>query len=351
MSTVPLGRTGVSVSRLTLGAMNFGAWANTDHDDAVRIIHAALDAGINVVDTADVYSEGENEEIVGKALGQLPPGRRDDVVLATKFHGARGSDPNRRGNSRRWIVRAVEESLTRLGTDHVDLYQAHRPDPAVDLDETLGALSDLVTQGKIRYFGTTTFEPHQLVTAQWIARERGHVRPVTEQPPYSILARAAERSTLPVAREHGLGVLPWSPLAGGWLSGRHRAGTAPTSTRLERQPYRHDPELEANRRKQTAAEALGALADEAGLSLPHLALAFVLEHPAVTSVIIGPRTREHLDQVLGAADLRLSDDVLDRIDEIVPPGVTISPADEGYLPPSLTDPASRRRPQPRGGPA
>jgi aryl-alcohol dehydrogenase-like predicted oxidoreductase len=343
--TARLGRTGVAVSRLTLGAMNFGAWANRDHDDAVRIIHAALDAGINVVDTADVYSAGENEEIVGRAL----EGRRDDVVLATKFHGARGEDPNRRGNSRRWITRAVEESLTRLRTDHIDLYQVHRPDPQVDLEETLGALSDLVHQGKIRYFGTTTFEAHQLVQAQWVAERRGLVRPATEQPPYSILARAAERAVLPVALEHGLGVLPWSPLAGGWLSGRYRpgAGDVPGSTRLGRQPHRHDPELAANQRKREAAEQLAKLADEAGLAVPHLAIAFVLEHPAVSSVIIGPRTREHLDQILGAADVRLSDDVLDRIDEIVPPGVTISPADEGYQPPSLTDPATRRRPLPR----
>ncbi|GAA3100471.1 aldo/keto reductase [Pseudonocardia yunnanensis] len=343
--TARLGRTGVKVSRLTLGAMNFGAWANRDHEDAVRIIHAALGSGVNVVDTADVYSDGENEEIVGRAL----QGRRDDVVLATKFHGARGSDPNRRGNSRRWISRAVEESLTRLRTDHIDLYQVHRPDPDVDLDETIGALSDLVRQGKIRYFGTTTFEAHQLVQAQWVAQRGGHVRPVTEQPPYSILARAAERAVLPVAQEYGLGVLPWSPLAGGWLSGRYRpgAGDAPRSTRLDRQPHRHDPELAANQRKREAAEQLAKLADEAGLTVAHLAIAFVLEHPAVSSVIIGPRTQDHLDQLLGAADVRLSDDVLDRIDEIVPPGVTISPADEGYQPPSLTDPSTRRRPLPR----
>lgn len=345
--TVRLGRTGVAVSRLTLGAMNFGAWANQDHDDAVRIIHAALDAGINVVDTADVYSDGENEQIVGRALR----GRRDDVVLASKFHGPRGEDPNRRGNSRRWIVRAVEESLTRLGTDHIDLYQAHRPDPDVDLDETVGALSDLVRQGKIRYFGTTTFEAHQLVQAQWVAQQRGYQRPATEQPPYSILARAAERAVLPVAQEYGLGVLPWSPLAGGWLSGRYRPGAddTPTSTRLARQPHRHDPALTANQHKRAAAEELAKLADDAGLTVAHLAIAFVLEHPAVSSVIIGPRTREQLDQLLGAVEVRLSDDVLDRIDEIVPPGTTLSAADEGYQPPSITDPATRRRPLPRGG--
>ncbi|MEV0546292.1 aldo/keto reductase [Nocardia salmonicida] len=335
-----LGRTGVLVSPLTLGAMNFGAWANPDHDDAATIIHRALDAGINVVDTADVYSQGENEQIVGKALR----GRRDDVVLASKFHGQIGTDPNSRGNSRRWIIRAVEDSLRRLGTDHLDLYQVHRPDPDVPLEETLRALDDLVRAGKIRYYGTTTFEPHQLVEAQWVAQDRNLARPVTEQPPYSILARGAERATLPIAERHGLGVLTWSPLAGGWLSGRYRAGeTAPESSRLTRQPHRHDPELVANQRKRAAAEELAKLADEAGISLVHLSLAFVLQHPAVSTVIIGPRTLAHLETQLGAVDVRLSTEVLDRIDEIVAPGTTLSPADEGYLPPSLTDAAVRRR--------
>ncbi|MFF2083915.1 aldo/keto reductase [Nocardia sp. NPDC058176] len=335
-----LGRTGVLVSPLTLGAMNFGAWANPDHDDAATIIHRALDAGINVVDTADVYSQGENEQIVGKAL----KGRRDEVVLASKFHGQIGTDPNTRGNSRRWIIRAVEDSLRRLDTDHLDLYQVHRPDPGVPIEETLRALDDLVRAGKIRYYGTTTFEPHQLVEAQWVAQDRNLQRPVTEQPPYSILARGAERATLPIAQRHGLGVLTWSPLAGGWLSGRYRAGeTAPESTRLTRQPHRHDPELAANQRKRAAAEELAKLADEAGLSLVHLSLAFVLQHPAVSTVIIGPRTLAHLETQLGAVDVRLSTEILDRIDEIVAPGTTISPADEGYLPPSLTDAATRRR--------
>ncbi|TCJ95606.1 aldo/keto reductase [Nocardia alba] len=334
-----LGRTGVLVSPLTLGAMNFGAWANPDHDDAATIIHRALDAGINVVDTADVYSQGENEQIVGKALR----GRRDEVVLASKFHGQIGTDPNHRGNSRRWIIRAVEDSLRRLDTDHLDLYQVHRPDPDVPLEETLRALDDLVRAGKIRYYGTTTFEPHQLVEAQWVATDRNLARPVTEQPPYSILARGAERATLPIAERHGLGVLTWSPLAGGWLSGRYRAGeTAAESSRLTRQPHRHDPELVANQRKRAAAEELAKLADEAGLSLVHLSLAFVLQHPAVSTVIIGPRTLAHLETQLGAVDVRLSTEVLDRIDEIVAPGTTLSPADEGYLPPSLTDAATRR---------
>ncbi|MEV0607866.1 aldo/keto reductase [Polymorphospora rubra] len=343
MTHRPLGRTGVQVSPLTLGAMNFGAGGNPDHADGVRIIHAALDAGINVIDTADVYSQGESETIVGKALAG---GRRDDVVLATKFHGAIGDGINHRGNSRRWIHRAVEDSLRRLATDHIDLYQVHRPEPDTDLDDTLGALSDLVHQGKIRYFGTSTFEPHEIVEAQWTARERARERPVTEQPPYSILARGAERAVLPLAQRHGLGVLPWSPLAGGWLSGRYRKDRpdpAP-SARHRRQPGRHDPDLPANRTKRVAVEQLTELAEEAGLSLIHLSLAFVLRHPAVSSAIIGPRTLEHLASQLGAEKVVLADDVLDRIDEIVPPGVTINPADAGYQPPSLTDPARRRRP-------
>ncbi|WP_248960884.1 aldo/keto reductase [Sphaerisporangium perillae] len=336
-----LGRTGVHVSPLTLGAMNFGANGNPDHADSTRIIHAALDAGINVIDTADVYSQGESEVIVGKALAD---GRRDDVVLATKFHGAIGDEVNHRGNSRRWIHKAVEASLRRLGTDHIDLYQVHRPEPETDLDETLAALSDLVHQGKIRYFGTSTFEPHEIVEAQWTAERRGRERPVTEQPPYSILARGAERAVLPLAEKYGLGVLPWSPLAGGWLSGRYRKGQqdpAP-SPRLRRQPGRHDPELSANKLKRAAVEALTELADESGLSLIHLSLAFVLRHPAVSSAIIGPRTLDHLASQLDAVKVTLTDDVLDRIDEIVPPGVTINPADAGYQPPSLLNPAYRR---------
>ncbi|YCH09738.1 aldo/keto reductase [Arthrobacter sp. alpha11c] len=335
-----LGRTGVKVSQLTLGTMMFGAIGNPDHDDSIRIIHKALDAGINIVDTADVYSQGESEEIVGKAL----KGRRDDVVLATKVHGRLGEDVNQAGNSRRWIIREVEDSLRRLQTDWIDLYQVHRPDPDTDIDETLGALSDLVAQGKIRYIGTSTFLPGQIVEAQYVARERHRERPVTEQPPYSLLARGAEREVLPLAQQHGLGVLPWSPLAGGWLSGRikHDGGHL-ASSRAARQPARHDPDLPENALKTKAVLALTDLADQAGLSLIHLALAFVLEHPAVTSAIIGPRTLEHLEAALGADKLTLSPDVLDRIDEIVAPGTTLNTADAGYEPAWLTDPARRRR--------
>ena len=335
------GRTGVKVSPLTLGAMNFGARGNPDHEDGVRIIHRALDAGINVIDTADVYSQGESETVVGKALAG---GRRDDVVLATKFHGQIGDEPNHAGNSRRWIFREVENSLRRLQTDWIDLYQVHRPDPDTDFDETLGALSDLVHQGKIRYIGTSTFEPSAIVEGQWIAQQRGRERVVSEQPPYSLLARGIEREVLPVAQRYGLAVIPWSPLAGGWLSGAYREGAAqPPSHRAERQPGRFDVQDPANEAKLAAVEALAELAEEAGLSLIHLALAFVLEHPAVTSAIIGPRTLEHLDSQLGAEKITLSPEVLDRIDEIVPPGVTLSDRDRGYVPPALANASLRRR--------
>jgi aryl-alcohol dehydrogenase-like predicted oxidoreductase len=338
----PFGRTGLKVSPLTLGTMMFGAYGNPDHEDSVRIIHRALDAGINVVDTADVYSQGESERIVGAAL---TGGRRDNVVLATKFHGRLGDDVNQFGNSRRWIIREVEDSLRRLGTDWVDLYQVHRPEPDTDIDETLGALSDLVHAGKIRYIGTSTFQPSQIVEAQYVARERHRERPVAEQPPYSILARAVEAEVLPVAQQHGLAVLPWSPLAGGWLSGRYRRGDSrlPTSTRAERQPGRHDPTLPENARKLAAVHDLTDLAEEAGVSLVHLALAFVLEHPAVTSAIIGPRTLGHLEAALGADKITLGPDILDRIDEIVPPGTTLNDADTGYVPPALSTPTLRRR--------
>jgi aryl-alcohol dehydrogenase-like predicted oxidoreductase len=335
------GRTGVQVSPLTLGAMNFGQWANQDHEDGIRIIHRALDAGINVIDTADVYSQGESEEVVGKALAG---GRRDEVVLATKFHAQIGDNPNHRGNSRRWIIREVENSLRRLQTDWIDLYQVHRPEPETDFDDTLGALSDLVHQGKIRYIGTSTHPASEIVEGQWIAERRGRERVVSEQPPYSILVRGIEREMLPVAQRYGLAVIPWSPLAGGWLSGRYHKGlTEPISARVERLPARFDPRNPANLAKLDAVDKLAALAGEAGLSLVHLAIAFVLEHPAVTSAIIGPRTIEQLESQLDAAKVTLAPDVLDRIDEIVPPGTDLNPADAGYQPPALTEATLRRR--------
>jgi aryl-alcohol dehydrogenase-like predicted oxidoreductase len=336
-----LGTTGVKVSPLCLGAMMFGSWGNPDHDDSVRIIERALEAGINFIDTADVYSAGESEEIVGKALAG---GRRDHVVVATKVHGGMGDDVNERGNSRRWIVRECENSLRRLGTDRIDLYQIHRPDPTADIDETLAALTDLIRAGKILYAGSSTFPASQIVEAQWAAERRGRERFVCEQPPYSILVRGVEAEVLPVCRRYGMGVIPWSPLAGGWLSGRYRKEVQlPASSRAERIPQRFDMGLPGNQAKLEAAEKLAQLAEEAGLSLIHLALAFVISHPAVTAAIIGPRTMEHLESQLGAADVVLTREILDRIDEIVPPGTTLNPPDRGYEPPSLANPALRRR--------
>ncbi|MFD8547325.1 aldo/keto reductase [Streptomyces sp. NPDC059649] len=330
-----LGGTGISVSEYALGAMMLGALGNTDHADCVRLVHRALDAGINFVDTADMYSAGESEEIVGKAL----KGRRDDVVLASKFFNPMGPDANHRGASRRWIVRAVEDSLRRLDTDHLDLYQVHRPDPTTDIDETLSALSDLVRSGKVRAVGTSTFPAEQIVEAHWTAERRGHVRFRTEQPPYSMLARGVEGSVLPTAQKYGMGVLTWGPLSAGWLSGRDLSA----SSRAALESHKFDLSVPANARKAEAVRALSEVASDAGLSLPHLATAFVRAHPAVTSVIIGPRTLDQLESLLDGADVTLGADVLDRIDAIVPPGTDLNRADNYYLPPALTDPALRRR--------
>jgi aryl-alcohol dehydrogenase-like predicted oxidoreductase len=336
-----LGSTGVQVTPLCLGAMMFGAWGNPDHDESVRIIHHALDSGINFIDTADVYSAGESEEIVGKALAG---GRREHVVLATKAHGAMGRDPNERGNSRRWLIRECENSLRRLGTDYIDLYQIHRPDPSADVDETLAALSDLIRAGKICYAGSSTFPAWKIVEAQWVAQRRGRERFVCEQPPYSILVRGVEADVLPACQDYRMGVISWGPLGGGWLSGAYRKDAEiPVSRRAQRLPHRFDMSLPGNRLKLEAADRLAGLAAEAGMSLIHLALAFVLNHPGVTSAIIGPRTMDHLDSQLGAADVVLPADLLDRIDEIVPPGTNLNQADRGYDPPALADPALRRR--------
>src|ERR1700749_4270359 len=315
-----LGRTGVQVSPLCLGAMMFGAWGNTDHDECIRIIHRALDAGINFIDTADVYARGESEEIVGKALAG---GRRDDVILATKVHGTMGDDPNEFGNSRRWIVKEVENSLRRLGTDWIDLYQIHRPEDDTDIDETLGALTDLIRAGKVRYIGSSTFPASQIVEAQWVAERRGRERFVCEQPPYSMLVRGIENDVLPTTQRYGMGVIPWSPLAGGWLSGRYRLGEdAPQSRRAERIPARYDMSLPENQRKLEVADALARGADEAGVTLIEMAIAFVIRHPG--------------------ADVEPADEVLDKIDAIVAPGVNVNAVDGGWANPAL-EPGARRR--------
>jgi aryl-alcohol dehydrogenase-like predicted oxidoreductase len=340
MEFTTLGRSGIKVTRLCLGAMMFGAWGNPDHKDSVRIIHRALDAGINFVDTADVYSGGESEVIVGEALATVD---RSRIVLATKVFSPMGDDPNARGSSRRWIIAECDNSLRRLGTDYIDLYQVHRFDETVDLDETLGALSDLVHQGKVRSLGSSTFPAERIVESHWVAERRGRERFVTEQPPYSILVRGIERDVLPVAQSYGMGVIPWSPLAGGWLSGRFGQGQENTSRRAQRIPGRYDLSLPANQRKLEIVTELAALAEEAGLTMIELALAFVLEHPAVSAAIIGPRTMEQLESQLSAPTVRLDPALLDRIDKIVPPGTNVNPADAGWTPASLVDTKLRRR--------
>jgi aryl-alcohol dehydrogenase-like predicted oxidoreductase len=336
-----LGGTGIEVSVHCLGTMMFGAIGNPDHDDSARIIHAALDAGINFVDTADMYSAGESEEIVGKAL----EGRRDDVVLATKVHFPFGEGPGRGGNSRRWITYEVEQSLRRLRTDWIDLYQIHRPDYTTDIEETLSVLTDLVRAGKIRAFGCSTFPPADIVDAYHVAERRGLHRFRTEQPPYSLLARGIETSVLPTCARLGMGVLTWSPLASGFLTGRYRRGQEVdmTTGRPALMPQRFDPSLPVNQRKLDAVEQLVEVADDLGCTLPDLAVAFAAAHPAVTSVITGPRTMAHLEATLKGASVVLDDAALDRIDEIVPPGTDLYRADGAWSPPSLVDTRLRRR--------
>jgi aryl-alcohol dehydrogenase-like predicted oxidoreductase len=329
-----LGRTGIKVSPYALGAMMFGAIGNPDHDDSIRIIHKALDAGINFIDTADAYSHGESEEIVGKAL----KGRRERVVLATKANHPMGEDPNQRGNSRRWIMTAVEDSLRRLQTDHIDLYQIHRPDPDTAIEETLSALTDLIRSGKVRAIGSSTMPASDIVEAQWVARERGLERFHTEQPTYSILNRGIETEVLPVVQRHGMGTLVWSPLAQGLLTGRVRRGQQTDLRRAAR--FRHL----SDERRIDAVEALIPLAADAGLPLTHLAMAFAIAHPGVTSALIGPRTMEQLDDLLAGVEVGLPDEILDRIDEIVPPGTDVGRLDMAYAPPAIERPSLRRRP-------
>jgi aryl-alcohol dehydrogenase-like predicted oxidoreductase len=330
-----LGRTGIQVSPYCLGAMMFGAMGNPDHDDSIRIIRRALDAGINFIDTADVYSQGESEEIVGKALN----GHRDDVVLATKVHYPMGDDPNHRGNSRRWIIAAAENSLRRLQTDHLDLYQVHRPDPTVEVEETLSALSDLIHGGKVRAIGTSTFPASDIIEAQWVAERRGLERFRTEQPPYSILNRSIEREVLPVCQRYGMGTLVWSPLGQGLLTGRYRKGQQAGTHRSGFMPQHFSDE-----RKLDVVEQLVPVAEKAGLPMTHLAMAFAIAHPGVTSAIIGPRTMEQLDDLLAGADVTLDDEIIDQIDEIAPPGTDAGPNDVAYTPPAVLNRSLRRRP-------
>lgn len=332
-----LGRTGIKVSAYCLGAMMFGGLGNPDHDDGIRIIHKALDTGINFVDTADRYSQGESEAIVGKAL----KGRRDNIVLATKVNGVMGNDPNQQGNSRRWIIREVEDSLRRLQTDYIDLYQIHRPAPDTDIEETLSALTDLLRSGKVRAIGSSTFPASEIVEAQWVAERRGLARFRTEQPPYSILNRGIEREVLPIAQKYGMGVLVWSPLAKGMLTGRYRKGQPlPDSLRVRVMPKQMSDET-----RLETVEQLILIAEQAGLSLTHMSMAFTIAHPAVTSAILGPRTMEQLDDLLAGAEVVLSDETLNQIDQIVPPGMDVGVPDAAnYVPPSLSQTSLRRRP-------
>jgi aryl-alcohol dehydrogenase (NADP+) len=340
-----LGRTGVTVSRHCLGAMMFGPMGNRDQDDCVKIIHKALDSGINFIDTADVYSQGQSEQIVGKAL----EGRREKVVLATKFFGPMGQDPNQRGGSRRWIVQEVENSLKRLGTDYIDLYQIHRFDEQTDLEETMGALSDLVHQGKIRYFGSSMFPADRIVESHWVAEKRGLLRFRCEQPWYSIFARDIERFVLPACQRYGMGVITWSPLDGGWLTGRYlkpedfgERSRIVAMARMRNRGAPFDPEAALIKQKLELANALNGLAKEAGVSFTHMSMAFVLEHPAVTSAITGPRTMEQLDDLLAGADVKLDKEVLDRIDALVPPGSSINGIDGNARPGGMSKSARRR---------
>ncbi|RGA03106.1 aldo/keto reductase [Microbispora triticiradicis] len=329
----PLGRTGIKVSPFALGAMMFAtSFGNPDPDDSIRIIHKALDAGINFIDTADVY--GDSEEVVGRAL----QGRRDHVVLATKMSRPMGDDPNQQGASRRWIMIAVENSLRRLRTDHIDLFQIHRPDPDTDIEETLSALTDLIRSGKVRAIGSSTMPASDIVEAQWVAERRGLERFHTEQPPYSILNRAIETEVLPVTQRHGMGTLVWSPLAQGLLTGRVRRGQHNDLRRASLFRHLNDE------RRLDAVERLIPIAEKAGLPMTHLAMAFAIAHPGVTSAIIGPRTMEHFDDLLAGVDVTLTDEILDQIDEIVPPGTDVGTLDQAYLPPALLRPELRRRP-------
>jgi aryl-alcohol dehydrogenase-like predicted oxidoreductase len=329
-----LGRTGIRVSPYALGTLMFAtSVGNPDPADSARIIHKALDAGINLLDTADAY--GDSEEVVGKAL----KGRRDNVVLATKFGRPTGDDPNQQGASRRWIMTAVENSLRRLRTDHIDLYQIHRPDPATHIEETLAALSDLIRSGKVRAIGTSGLPPSEIVEAQWVSERRGLARFHTEQPPYSLLNRGIEREVLPVAQRFGLGTLVWGPLGQGLLTGRVRKGGPNELSRVRFFRHLNDE------RRVDVVEQLVAVAEEAGLPMTHLAMAFSVTHPGVTSALLGARTEAQLDDLLSGVDVTLTDDILDRIDEIVPPGTDVGTLDQRYQPPAMLHAALRRRPR------
>jgi aryl-alcohol dehydrogenase-like predicted oxidoreductase len=339
-----LGGSGAHISAWGLGTMMFGS-SGLAEAEAAKLLGVALDHGINLVDTADAYAGGESEQILGRVLKDLK-GRRDEIFLASKFHMPTGPGPNDRGNSRLHIMRAVEASLTRLGVDHLDLYQVHRPDPDCSLDETMGALTDLVRQGKVRYLGTSAFPAEMLVESAWVAEKRQREVFVAEQAQYSLMARAVEAAVLPTCQRLSMGVIAWSPLAGGWLTGKYRRGQeVPAGSRAAegKVTIRFFTESPANERKYDLVESLATLADQAGLTLLQLALAWVDRHPAITSTLLGPRTTEQFASLLGALDARLDDEMLDLIDLLITPGTDVNPADLGYLPPWIVDSSRRRR--------
>lgn len=312
-----LGRTGVKVSELCLGCMMFGG--RTEEADSLGIIDRAIDAGINFLDTANVYSRGRSEEVVGRALKRN--GKRDSIVLATKVHGRMDDDdPNAAGNHRRHIIEQCEASLRRLQTDHIDLYQIHRPDSQIPIDETLRALDDLIRAGKVLYAGTSTFAAWQVVESLWASKELGLNRFVTEQPPYHLLDRRIERELIPVARTYGLALIPWSPLAGGFLTGKYRRGEqSPEDSRYGLEPRR----LGRNHFVEEAFDVLDvveAIAKEKGCTPGQVALAWCKDQPDITSPIIGPRTMEQLEDNLGAVEVEITDDDRGRLDEVAPPG-------------------------------
>jgi aryl-alcohol dehydrogenase-like predicted oxidoreductase len=327
-----LGRTGIQVSPYGLGTLMLATSMGNSPEDSARIIQKALDAGINLMDTADAY--GDSEDVVGKAL----IGRRDDAVLATKFGRPAGQGPNRQGASRRWIVTAVENSLRRLQTDYIDLYQLHRPDPGTEIEETLSALTDLIRSGKVRAIGASQTPVSDIIEAQWAAQRRGLERFSTEQPAYSILNRGIEREILPSIQRFGMAALVWGPLGQGLLTGRVRKSQDNDLRRAGLVRHLNDE------RRIDVVEQLIPLAEEAGLPMTHLAMAFTIAHPGVTSALLGARTMNHLDGLLAGLDVTLSDDILDRIDEIVPPGTDVGTLDQAYEPPALQNPTLRRRP-------
>ena len=327
-----LGRTGVKVSTLCLGCMMFGG--KTSPDDSYAIINRALEAGINFLDTANVYSRGRSEEVTGEAIKRS--GKRDKLVLATKVHGVMDeNDPNGNGNSRRHIIQQCEASLRRLQTDYIDLYQIHRPQSSIPIDETLRALDDLIRAGKVRYIGTSTYAAWQVLESLWIAKELGLNRFICEQPPYHILARRIERELLPMARTYGIATIPWSPLAGGLLTGKYdRNTTPPADSRFA--DVESNPRLRARMVEAVfdVVDGLKPIAQAKGCTISQLALAWCAAQPGVTSPIIGPRTMEQLEDNLGALTVSLTADDLAAIDQLVPPGRMVSPFYEADFGPS-----------------